>query len=694
MDKMKTNGAMLEQIDLTQVPRSAFDLSNHNYLTGKLGAIIPTRVKEVSPGDKLEGSVHIVTNFEPMAAPIMANMVQKEESFFIPYEVIWDKAHRFFTGKKGFNASMPSVTLKRLLDVISGYGLIINDEQFSNIVDIEYNTDRTEIIAIRLHRGELEQVHNNLLNAIQQVGTDNYMLDILYRLRERTISNYNHILDVHDVSVADGYLVPDPKAIDDEILNAYIKYFADIYNYWFGPSSMLDYMGVIMYDFTEMFRSIFGFMAYNTSLAVRNVFVPSDYFKSEIPINWMALRAAYWCWYWNYRDQLIELNVLDPEEDMRSSTISAEEILNCLVVRQRCWFKDTYTTALTETGDGNLVVPTALGVLENTTSLKITEVVQQLDNTKNEQGAVNAGTNITRIKVGDITYDVPSRYLSLPSSVSSPIDSTTTYGLSLDLFDRFKRLSSWISKRLILGTEYDDVIYSSFMVKLSNVEMRVPQILSAGRTQVSINVVVNNTTTAEQIAGDKTAVAWADNQDDMDSQNYFAEQHGLCLHFMTIMPIPSYPQGIQRHYLRQNRFDYYWPEFSQLGFDAVYNIELTGLFPVGTSAPHLDKNLLAVFGYQGRYYDYKMSQDEQHGRLLTDLSYLTFGRRFGSFTPVTGVEQPDIYEQAKLNYIFVHCWPSLEPFVMNDRFEDVFRSDVHFRSGWERPIPVPSKVLR
>lgn len=688
MDKMKTNGAMLEQIDLTQVPRSAFDISNHNYLTGKLGAIIPTRVKEVSPGDKLEGSVHIVTNFEPMAAPIMANIVQKEESFFIPYEVIWDKSHRFFTGKKGFNSSMPSVTLKRLYSVLANSNLIISDEQFLEIVIVNRVNPSDNISAINdieLRLDALTSVHDVIKTAVYGTGVEYYILDIVTPLIERMQENYEHILSLQ---TEESYSITNPQAKDDEILNAYIKYFADIYNYWFGPSSMLDYMGALMYDFKGMFEGIFNVISYRNPDAENIFYTPSQYF-GEIPINWMPIRAAYWVWYWNYRDQLIETDAFDPEEEMRSSTISVDEIINCLVVRQRCWFKDTFTTALTNTGDGNLIVPTALGVLENTTSLKVTEVVQDMNNTDDKQAATNAGANLTRIKVGEITYDVPSCYLSLPASAGGqPIESSTTYGLSLDLFDRFKRLSSWISKRLILGTEYDDVIYSSFMVKLSNVEMRIPEILSAGRTQVAINVVVNNTTTAEQIAGDKTAVAWADNENDMDSQNYFAEQHGLCLHFMTIMPIPSYPQGIQRHYLRQNRFDYYWPEFAQLGFDAVYTAELTGLLPVGTKKPVSDKTLLSVFGYQGRYYDYKSSQDEQHGRLLTDLSYLTFGRRFG-----VG-EVSDVYEQPHLNYIFIHCWPSLAPFVIDDRFEDVFRSDVHFRSGWERPIPVPSKVLR
>ncbi len=676
MDRMKSNGAMVEQIDLTSVPRSAFDLSNHNYLTGKLGAIIPTRVREVYPGDKLEGSVHIVTNFEPLAAPLMANMVQKEETFFIPYNVIWDKSHRFFTGKKGFDENMPSVTLRQLYNTLSTeYGILPTAEEFKRvIVTHEQNPD---IYVSELDIQSLDQYNQQYIDKIREYGNYFEVLDILTPLIERMEENFKLIQEIEPEG-------PDLDDINSSLTQAVIKYYADMLNFFFGPSSQVDYLGAVMHDWKETLTEIFK--AHNPSKYGENAqpqeYTPIDY-MSQIPINWMPFRAAYWVWYWNYRDQLIETNAFDPEEYMRSSTISESEMFMCLLVRQRCWFKDTFTTALTNTGDGNFVVPVELGQLNNSNEFKAESV--QLNDTSLGNGDMG-DMSVTEIKVGDVTYQVPSRYLS--TSLSDGEDYVGDSFLSLDLFERVKRLASWVSKRLTLGTEYDDVVYSSFMVKLSAQEMVVPELLAAGRTQVAINVVVNNTTTAEQIAGEKTAVAYADNQHDLADVNYFVEQHGLCISFMTIMPIPSYPNGINRLYLRQNRFDYYWPEFAQLGFDAVYNAELTGLVPRGGQSPfNNDRNALAVFGYQGRYYDLKSSQDEQHGRMLTDLNYLTFGRNFGFY-------DVDLYEEAKLNYIFVHCWPRLDMFVVEDRFEDLFRSDVSFRYGWERPVPVPSKILK
>lgn len=691
MDKMSSHGSMVEQLDLSRIPRSGFDKSHHNFMTGKLGKIIPTRIKEVYPGDRIKGTTHIVTNFEPLAAPIMANMVQKDETFFVPMSIIWNKAHRFFTGKKGFEDPMPSITLSQILSALENYNLIVRlDGDFS----ITAGTRKILVYqsgAWQLNYYALSAALNLISGNIISVGDEWEIRDLLLPYHKQLTDDWykinQYLIDYHSIT---NTAIPEytPIEKDGDLYNLIVTFFGNMYNWWFGASSMLDYLGVHHEDYISWARA-----SLETTFASDNNTIVFYVPTSQLPINWLPIRGAYFCWYWYYRDQLLELNAYDPEEEMLSSDISDREIICCLLIRQRCWFKDTFTTALNNTGDGNVVLPTALGVLENTKPLEITEVVQQLDDTKDKQGAINGGANVTRIKVGDVTYDIPSNYLSLPSPVSSPIKSTTSYGLSLDLFDRARRLSSWLSKRLVLGTEYDDVVYSSFMVKLSNVKMRIPELLDTTRTQVAINVVVNNTTIPNgQIAGDKSAIAWADNGDNLgDGVNYYAEEHGYLYSFMTIMPIQSYPNGIQRLYLRQNRFDYYWPEFAQMGYDAVYSAELSGTPTISEQ----DKYALSVFGYQGRYYDLKSDLDEEHGRLLTDLSYLTFGRKFG-YDGDSGDFPSDTLNAGmpKLNYMFVHCWPSLDPFVVDDVNADLFRSDIHFRYAWERNMPVPSEILR
>lgn len=121
MDRISTKGSMIDQIDLSNVPHSGFDRSFHNYLSCKLGKIVPTRCEEVLPGDRIKGSTHIVANFEPLVAPILGNMVLKQETFYVPQSILWKSAHNFFTGKKGFNNPILSVSLDQMYSAIQSY---------------------------------------------------------------------------------------------------------------------------------------------------------------------------------------------------------------------------------------------------------------------------------------------------------------------------------------------------------------------------------------------------------------------------------------------------------------------------------------------------------------------------------------------------------------------------------------------
>lgn len=682
MDKLSTNGSMIEQLDLSRVPRSGFDMAFHNYLTGRLGAIIPTAVKEIIPGDRIKGSTHIVTNFEPLASPIMANMIQKEETFFVPYSVIWEKAHRFFTGKKGFDSEMPSINFTDIYNYLYGYDSLITS--ISNLLD--------GIVADE--HPQFSNLITYLDNFLGQPWITNYQCRDLFKpLEYRYRANVDALIARFGPSIDSESL----SANHAEFANLFTPLVKDLIEFYFGPSSILDYLGCGFVDL-EQKRSYIGPTAtpedivhYNLwdfidmvaqqpedfNLDDGNIFTLHEFILNgifqkyfNIPLNWMPVRAAYWIWYWNYRDQLIEANAYDPEENMISSNINYDEINVCLLLRQRCWMKDTFTTALTNTGDGNVIIPTTGATI---TVLEDKDV--NLDYTSDKTGTKNAQNTYKYIEVGGIRYAVPSIYLNTdPNNGYRELDVES--GVSLQMLDRARRLSSWLNKRLVLGTEYDDVVYSSFMVKLSNVRMHIPELLSAGRTNVSINVVVNNTNIPDgDVAGNKSAIAYADNIQDLSGVNYFAEEHGLLLSFMTIMPIQSYPAQIQRLYFKRNRFDFAWPEFAQLGMDAVYLSELNGARGLNS------QTALTVFGYQGRYYDYKCNQDEEHGRLHTDLNYLTFGRVW------TDDELP------KLNPEFIHCWPRTDMFVMDEN-RDLFRSDIHHRWAMERALPVPSDVLR
>lgn len=703
MDRLSTKGQMIDQIDLSGVPHSGFDRSNHNYGTGKLGAIIPTRLDEVYPGDRIKGVPTTVANFEPLAAPLMGSMVMKQESFFVPLPQVWKHAYKFFTGKNGFNEQMPSMSPHDIYMVYSDFFMgdlfaIGSDNGIAFDVVVKNLSSYYNSGAANKTYHSVNETY--LYDDVQTVVSDFYgMLRVAYydrKMMDLVLPLYNDIKKFCESDYVRNLSLEFEKVhTNAELLDLMHDFCAQlgqqmekILLFFFGPSSLFDYIGwpivvpknlqvtenvggvvitrSIFYD--AIASNVFNTYGSDTTLNT-NI---GDLF-SNVPLVFLPFKANYLVWYWNYRDQLLETGILDPEDDeFLGSEITDNVVIYCTLMRQRCWFKDAYTTALTNTGDGNLLVPTGFDSEEIHVIYYDSE--GNLINTTDRTQAFNSGATVCEVQNGNYSYKIPMNYLV--GAQTGDYADTSIYGdsnfLSLDLFERVKRLRSVIQKRLILGYEVDDVIWSSFMVRLSNVRMHVPELLGRGRDSVDISTVVNNTSTDQQIAGDKTAIAWS--KGSISDVDYFAEEWGFYLQYLTILPIQSYAGGMQRLYIKRDPLDWMWPEFATMGMDAVYNFELAAF---GT---HLsDADGLKVFGYNGRYYDLKYRQDEEHGRLLTDLNYLTFSREFD--------------EVPKLNYMFVHCWPRLDGFVIESPLEDVFRFDCYTAQGWERRLPVPSNIV-
>lgn len=688
MDKISTKGQMIDQIDLSAVPHSGFDRSNHNYFTGRLGAIIPTRLDEVYPGDRIKGTPTMVTNFEPLAAPLMGSMVQKQECFFVPYIQLWRHAYKFFSQKEGFQDSVPSVSPKRIFRVFNNFlqFKIIDAPEYSKLTELFNNliVSRSNQLPYLESSYSGQSFAYDLVylvdwydNQLKSIYSNRKMLDLYFPLI-KYLKEYVNSDEI--ITISKSY----DTTYSDALCYSACDILADIvhivFNFFFGPSSIFDYLGWQIPYFP--YKKEYGDRDYFQYVFYRNLNIPdsinfeSDLISkfSEVPLNFMPFKAYYLIWYWNYRDQLLETGILDPQEDeFTASDVTDNVILYCCMLRQRCWFKDAYTTALTNTGDGNLLVPIDSPDSEQQNRIRFfDDGGAMLENISSAQQAINAGATICEVTNGGISYKIPMNYLRGAYDNDYGTKINRQY-FSLDMFDRIKRLRSVLQKRLILGYEVDDVVYSSFLVRMSNVRLHIPEILATGRSAVEISTLVNNTSTSEQIAGDKTATAWA--KGTTDDLNYFSEEWGFYMSFATIMPIQSYAGGMQRLYFKKDVYDYMWPEFATMGMDAVYNVELASLGRL------TDSESLAVFGYQGRYYDLKYRQDEEHGRLLTDLNYLTFSREFDSENP------------PKLNYIFVHCWPRLDGFVISSPLDDVFRSDCYTAQGWERRLPVPSNYV-
>lgn len=100
-----------------------------------------------------------------------------------------------------------------------------------------------------------------------------------------------------------------------------------------------------------------------------------------------------------------------------------------------------------------------------------------------------------------------------------------------------------------------------------------------------------------------------------DIGRFHSHEYGLIMGIMSIMPDAMYTQGMSRVWSKRSRYDYYFPEFAQLSPQAILEKEIF------TTASKATNN--TVFGYQGRFDEYRTAQNIVTG-LLRDPTQLDF----------------------------------------------------------------------
>lgn len=137
--------------------------------------------------------------------------------------------------------------------------------------------------------------------------------------------------------------------------------------------------------------------------------------------------------------------------------------------------------------------------------------------------------------------------------------------------------------------------------------------------------------------------------------NSFVEtftEHGYLFGLCSIMPKVTYKEGIHRGLFRWNRFDFYFPEFANIGEQEIYDCEVY-LDTTGNGAfnpANLDTGIghFATWGYQQRYAEYKYISDSVHGqfRNAAKLGSWVFARNAAFLG--SGVPPLDEY--------YIECW--------------------------------------
>lgn len=350
-----------------------------------------------------------------------------------------------------------------------------------------------------------------------------------------------------------------------------------------------------------------------------------------LDISALPFRAYQLVWDEYYRDQnlLASLGLLKT-----SGQQTTGETTKITTLRDRAWEKDYFTSALPWAQRGGQVeIPFGdAGIQYKDESLVVNSFTDTLLNGPNYMQiapTVSGGTAKVPggLQIGDSTgTGVTAGQQVRIENIESIQPSATINELRRSI-----RLQEWLEKNARGGARYVEQILSHFGVRSSDARLQRPEYLGGGRNPVVISEVLSTASSYNE-AGDQQGMPQANMAGhgvSFGTTNGFRrsfEEHGFVVGMLSVLPKTAYQNGVNKMWSRSDKFDYYWPEFANIGEQEIKEKEIFWNANVATTPD-------ATWGYQSRYAEYKYTPSTVHGEMRDELSYWHMGRIFSGAAP-------------------------------------------------------------
>lgn len=394
-----------------------------------------------------------------------------------------------------------------------------------------------------------------------------------------------------------------------DIGNVQNVYYAEAFN----KGSLADYLGC----------PIFGSMG--TDLQYTGINVDA--------MPWLAYQKIYFDYYidrnfTNEADNLLIPTNGGPADGLWDSY---------LVLRQRLYMKDYFTSALpfTQRGEEVLLPVSLSGYAPIVTGGDGSIDYWRMTGVPNTGGTSDRAIPVdTDAPLGSDTPGTPDE-----SEMWANLDFVQDqgYAASINDFRSAYALQVWMERNAVGGSRYTESTQAHFGVRPQDSRLQRAEYIGGGRINIKISEVVS-TAYSENAAAATVPLAnlagHGVSYGNTNTFNYFCTEHGFIMGILSIVIPPSYHQGLPRMFRRKSFLDYPWPTFAKLGEQQVDKAELYA--SPANLTEDADGNL-PLFGYQSRYADWKYIPSTNHGEFHDTMLFWTGTINFED-SPELGLE--------------------------------------------------------
>lgn len=155
------------------------------------------------------------------------------------------------------------------------------------------------------------------------------------------------------------------------------------------------------------------------------------------------------------------------------------------------------------------------------------------------------------------------------------------------------------------GSRYREIIRSLFGTLISDKTVQIPEYLGGGRYMINVSQVIQTSESGKTPQGNPGAVSVTPFNENSFTKSF--EEHGFVIGVCCVRHDRTYQQGLERFWSRKDTLDYYYPQFANIGEQAV---KVKEVYCDSGNASSANEE---VFGYQEAWSEYRMKPNRVSG---------------------------------------------------------------------------------